>query len=85
MNTSVDLMETVDHGMQPAEEAARTAVRAGSREFRNLIADVEDLIKRVAHVDDTDLARARLYLAAAVRIALRNGLELLGVSAPDKM
>jgi arginyl-tRNA synthetase len=35
--------------------------------------------------DDTDLARARLYLAEAVRIALRNGLELLGVSAPEKM
>jgi arginyl-tRNA synthetase len=35
--------------------------------------------------DDTDLARARLHLAAAVRIALRNGLELLGVSAPEKM
>jgi arginyl-tRNA synthetase len=35
--------------------------------------------------DDTDLAQARLSLAGAVRIALRNGLELLGVSAPDKM
>jgi arginyl-tRNA synthetase len=35
--------------------------------------------------DDTDLARARLYLAKAVRVALRNGLELLGVSAPEKM
>jgi len=35
--------------------------------------------------EDTDLAWARLYLAGAVRIALRNGLELLGVSAPEKM
>jgi arginyl-tRNA synthetase len=35
--------------------------------------------------ENTDLARARLYLALAVRIVLRNGLELLGVSAPEKM
>jgi arginyl-tRNA synthetase len=35
--------------------------------------------------EDTDLARARLFLAQAVRIVLRNGLELLGVLAPEKM
>jgi arginyl-tRNA synthetase len=35
--------------------------------------------------EDTDLARARLFLAQAVRIVLRNGLDLLGVSAPEKM
>jgi len=35
--------------------------------------------------EDTDLARARLFLAQAVRIVLRNGLEFLGVLAPAKM
>jgi len=35
--------------------------------------------------EDTDLARARLFLAQAVRIVLRNGLEFLGVLAPEKM
>lgn len=35
--------------------------------------------------DDTALAQARLYLAEAVRIVIFNGLELLGVSAPEKM
>ena len=36
-------------------------------------------------VEDEQLKRARLALAAAVRQVLRNGLALLGVSAPDKM
>jgi arginyl-tRNA synthetase len=36
-------------------------------------------------VDDAALKHARLALAAAVRITLVNGLELLGVSAPEKM
>jgi len=36
-------------------------------------------------VDDGAVKLARLALAAAVRAVLRNGLALLGVSAPDKM
>ncbi|MCH9694953.1 MAG: arginine--tRNA ligase [Gammaproteobacteria bacterium] len=36
-------------------------------------------------VDDADLRNARLYLISAARIVLANGLELLGVSAPEKM
>jgi arginyl-tRNA synthetase len=36
-------------------------------------------------VEDEELRRARLALAAAVRQVLRNGLALLGVSAPEKM
>jgi arginyl-tRNA synthetase len=36
-------------------------------------------------VDDDSLARARLYLVTAVRKIIRNGLALLGVSAPEKM
>ncbi|NOX07993.1 MAG: arginine--tRNA ligase [Gammaproteobacteria bacterium] len=35
--------------------------------------------------DNPDLRDARLNLIQATRIALRNGLNLLGVSAPDKM
>jgi arginyl-tRNA synthetase len=35
--------------------------------------------------DDPDLSQARLFLAAAVRSVIRNALELLGVSAPEKM
>jgi len=36
-------------------------------------------------VDDAELARARLALLAATRQVLRNGLELLGVGAPESM
>ncbi len=36
-------------------------------------------------VDDAQLAGARLYLIRAVKIVIRNGLTLSGVSAPDRM
>ncbi|MBW1898744.1 MAG: arginine--tRNA ligase [Deltaproteobacteria bacterium] len=35
--------------------------------------------------DDPDLTEARLYLVLAVKKIIRNGLTLLGVSAPDKV
>ncbi len=35
--------------------------------------------------DDIELIRARLALCGAVRIVLRDGLEILGISAPEKM
>lgn len=84
MNSNASVIETVEQGIQPAEEAARTAARAGSREFRNLIADVEDLIKRVAHVDDRDLARARAKLEntlGAAKASLHNGKERVRTTA----
>ena len=36
-------------------------------------------------VEEENVKRARLALAGAVRQVLRNGLALLGVSAPDRM
>jgi arginyl-tRNA synthetase len=33
----------------------------------------------------TDLTRARLWLVEATRVVIANGLELLGVSAPERM
>ncbi|MDM8551859.1 DALR anticodon-binding domain-containing protein, partial [Desulfobacterales bacterium HSG2] len=35
--------------------------------------------------DDPGLTRSRLYLVRAIRKIIRNGLKLLGVSAPEKM
>ena len=35
--------------------------------------------------EDAELRRARLALARAVQIVLRNGLTLLGIDAPTKM
>lgn len=84
MNSNTHVMETVEQAIQPAEEAARTAARAGSREFRNLIADVEDLIKRIAHVDDQDLARARAKLEStldAAKASLHDGKERVMTTA----
>ena len=76
MNSNANVMETVDQSMQQAQDAAHTAARAGSREFRNLIDDVEDLIKRIAHVDDRDLMSARAKLErtlSAAKASLHNG------------
>jgi len=36
-------------------------------------------------VDDADLRNARLTLASAVRVVLANGLDVMGVSAPESM
>jgi arginyl-tRNA synthetase len=36
-------------------------------------------------VDEPELLTARLYLVTAVQIVIKTGLNLLGVSAPDKM
>ena len=35
--------------------------------------------------DSIELTEARLYLCSAVQVALKKGLELLGISAPDSM
>jgi len=35
--------------------------------------------------DDKELTTARLFLVSAVRIVLANGLEILGISQPEKM
>ena len=35
--------------------------------------------------DDLNLAQARFYLVQMIRIVIRNGLDLLGVSAPEQM
>jgi len=36
-------------------------------------------------VDDPDLRRARLALVNSVRIALRNGLALIGLASPERL
>ena len=36
-------------------------------------------------VADENLREARLALANAIRIVLRNGLQLLGLGAPDRL
>ena len=84
MNTNANLMDTVQNAMEPMHDSVRTATRTGSNEFRNLIADVEELIKRVAHVDDADMARARVKLEktlTAAKSALHDGTERVKTTA----
>lgn len=84
MKTSTQAMETVDQAMQPAQEAVDTAVRAGSREFRNLIADVEHLIKRTAHLDDSSMMQARAKLErtlSAAKTSLHDGTKRIQATA----
>ena len=69
MNGSAELMENVDETMQPLQASSHNAARTIAREFRNLIADVEDLTKRVAHIDDADLARTRAKLETTLKSA----------------
>lgn len=55
-------LETGPAGTQPGKAGAmRNGNHAGSRagEWRNLLADVEDLIKKIAHVDDREVAQVR--------------------------
>jgi arginyl-tRNA synthetase len=35
--------------------------------------------------EDEELTRARLWLAASLRVVFRNGLKLIGVTAPETM
>jgi arginyl-tRNA synthetase len=46
-----------------------------------------DVCRVIPQGDDpvTDLTRARLWLCSATRVVLANGLDLLGVSAPERM
>ncbi|PWV64886.1 arginine--tRNA ligase [Plasticicumulans acidivorans] len=54
--------------------------------LRDLAGDLHTYYNAVPFlVDDAPLRNARLTLLAAVRQTLRNGLDLLGVSAPDTM
>lgn len=84
MNSNANVMDTVENAIEPVQDSVRTAARTGSQEFRNLIADVEELIKRIAHVDDADLARARAKLQntlTAARTALHDGTERVKTTA----
>lgn len=72
-----ELLETAASALEPHQVA---------HYLRDLAADFHAYYN--AHqfiVDDTSLRNARLNLVAATRQVIRNGLKLLGVSAPEKM
>jgi arginyl-tRNA synthetase len=75
--------ETVAHAARACEpqEVARYVLDLAST-FHSYIAEKQR--HRVVS-DDVELSQARLGLVRALRITLRNGLALLGISAPERM
>lgn len=51
---------------------------ARSAEWRNLVADVEDLVKKVAHVDDKDIAAIRSKVENTLARAKTTASEGIG-------
>jgi ElaB/YqjD/DUF883 family membrane-anchored ribosome-binding protein len=49
----------VEAGTRARREEGNGGTVGRSAEWRNLVADVEDLVKKVAHVDDEEIARIR--------------------------
>ena len=79
-----------DNGNNAAEtaRAARATRRpaAGTSEWRDLIADVEDLLKKVAHVGDAEVAQVRERLQrtlAAARSSAATGARRARAYAQD--
>lgn len=58
--------EKIDRASDALESGARTAASRSSAEFRDLLADVEELLSRVTGIDDEDLARARERVEASL-------------------
>lgn len=71
----------------PGADERETGARAGlSGEMRNLIADVEDLLKGIANVSDADVARLRERVTGTLRSAkdtLQARTETLRAQASD--
>jgi ElaB/YqjD/DUF883 family membrane-anchored ribosome-binding protein len=53
-----DVIETGKRSRRPGKNGGHAAAER-STEWKNLVADVEDLVKKVAHVDDSDIAEMR--------------------------
>ncbi|HEY8266006.1 MAG TPA: hypothetical protein VIG03_05485 [Steroidobacteraceae bacterium] len=53
-----DVIETGKRGRRPAKNGGHAAAER-STEWKNLVADVEDLVKKVANVDDSEIAEMR--------------------------
>lgn len=83
-------LETGAVGTQPAKgPTLRNGNNGGSSrasEWRNLLADVEDLIKKVAHVDDVEVAKVRAKVEqtlAKAKSTAMDGAESIRTYARD--
>lgn len=76
MNTSTtvdDVSDKTRNGTyrlsQDAKEAKERVKRTTASELGNLIADVEDLLKKVTNVSDVDIAQLRARLEQKIEVA----------------
>ena len=93
----LQLLESVDEQQMVKKLAAfpeLVVVAADSRQPHRVVNYLQDLATqfhtfynkcRVLDAEQPDLSRARLALVACLQIVLRNGLKLLGISAPERM
>lgn len=66
----------------PIGSAVATAGSAMSREFTNVLADAEDLLKATTAISGEDLARIRAQLTKGVAAA-RQSIEEMGTAVAD--
>jgi ElaB/YqjD/DUF883 family membrane-anchored ribosome-binding protein len=71
-----------------AGAAAQKVRSAGGQEVNDLVADVQDLLGRVAHVADPEIARLRVKVEAAIataKKAIGDGADQVQRQARDAM
>jgi ElaB/YqjD/DUF883 family membrane-anchored ribosome-binding protein len=74
--------------MTDAGDASLEFHRAGSQEARNLMADMQDLLRRVAHVADPEISRLRAKIERSLTAAkktLADGTDRVRRHAKDVM
>jgi arginyl-tRNA synthetase len=72
------------------EVVSGAALAREPHRMTNYLREVAALFHRFYHLErvvgvEEELMQARLALVSATRIVLRRGLDLIGVSAPDRM
>jgi len=91
MNTSATMDEIAGQGSNGARRMGRQAKRAAQSnkrnaapEFADLIADVEDLVHKVAHIADSEVAqvreRLREKIAAAKESLANEGIQIVAAA-----
>ncbi|MBW2115705.1 MAG: hypothetical protein JRH04_12925 [Deltaproteobacteria bacterium] len=77
------LLEDISGALEPHRLTYYlTDLAASFHRYFNLGTKVPDY--RIV-TNDRTMSQARLFLAQAIRIVIANGLELLGISAPERM
>jgi ElaB/YqjD/DUF883 family membrane-anchored ribosome-binding protein len=83
MNTKLNTAESDVRGRSAALASSVTAAANGalSREFNNVLTDIEELIKATTSLTGEDLARAKARLSARVTAAKESVEEISGAIA----